>query len=99
LPKQGKWPCYFSPSDTTGEKDFEEFFTNGEMLDLERFQHIGIVKSKIDFNENILEMFLDRVKEMKNSGKWKREEILNLFQSILPEFIHLEKGKFLDSKM
>jgi FlaA1/EpsC-like NDP-sugar epimerase len=99
LPKQGKWPCYFSPSDTTGEKDFEEFFTNGEMLDLERFQHIGIVKSKIDFNENVLEMFLDRVNEMKNSGKWKREEIVNLFQSILPEFIHLEKGKFLDSKM
>ena len=26
------WPCYFFQSDTTGEKDFEEFFTAGERL-------------------------------------------------------------------
>ena len=24
LYKEGKWPCYFFESDTTGEKDFEE---------------------------------------------------------------------------
>ena len=27
---QKKWPCYFFESDTTGEKDFEEFFTDKE---------------------------------------------------------------------
>jgi hypothetical protein len=99
LPNEGKWPCYFSPSDTTGEKDFEEFFTTGEILDLERFQHLGIVKSNIDFDGNILEMFLKSVYEMRNSGNWQKKDIVNLFQSVLPEFNHLEKGKYLDSKM
>ena len=38
---QGKWPVFFFPSDTTGEKDYEEFFTPEEVLDLERFESVG----------------------------------------------------------
>lgn len=37
LPEQGKWPCMFTGSDATGEKEFEEFLTEDEILDLERF--------------------------------------------------------------
>ena len=33
---KNRWPCYFFKSDTTGEKDFEEFFTNDEVLDMKR---------------------------------------------------------------
>ena len=36
LPKEGKWPCLFTKSDTTGEKDFEEFYTSDETLDLDK---------------------------------------------------------------
>ena len=37
-----QWPCYFFKSDTTGEKDFEEFFTDAEDLDMERFETVGV---------------------------------------------------------
>jgi FlaA1/EpsC-like NDP-sugar epimerase len=41
LPEKGKWPCLFTMSDTTGEKDFEEFYTEEEILDLNRFISCG----------------------------------------------------------
>lgn len=48
LPRKGKgkWPCLFTASDTTGEKEYEEFFTENEILDLERFVNLGIVKNE-----------------------------------------------------
>ena len=99
LPSKGKWPCYFSPSDTTGEKDFEEFFTEGETLDLARFEHLGIVKSQMHYNAALLDAFLAKITTMKTDKSWNKEEIVTLFQGLLPEFQHLEKGKYLDSKM
>lgn len=99
LPSQGKWPCYFSASDTTGEKDFEEFFMNGEILDMERFQNLGIVKSSLDFQSEKLDLFFSKISEMMESKIWKKDEILDLFHSLLPDFDHKETGKYLDSKM
>jgi FlaA1/EpsC-like NDP-sugar epimerase len=96
---KGKWPCYFSSSDTTGEKDFEEFFTEGEVLDLDRFEHLGIVKSKMDYNGDILDKFLKKVENMKVKNTWSKDVIVKLFQELLPEFQHWEKCKYLDSKM
>ena len=40
-----QWPCFFFKSDTTGEKDFEEFFTDNEDLDIERFETVGVIKN------------------------------------------------------
>lgn len=99
ITNEGKWPCYFSPSDTTGEKDFEEFFTDGEILDLDRFEHLGIVKSQLDFNGAVLDTFLERIYVLKQNGKWTKEEVVSLFNEVLPDFQHLETGKYLDSKM
>ena len=58
LIKQKKWPCYFFKSDTTGEKDFEEFFTDNEDLDMKRFSSIGIVKNDASYEEEKLTFFL-----------------------------------------
>ena len=99
LPSEGKWPCYFSPSDTTGEKDFEEFFTEGEMLDLDRFEQLGIVKNQAKYDSILLDNFITKTAKMKSGHSWNKEEIVTLFQGLLPEFQHLEKGKYLDSKM
>ena len=99
LPKKGKWPCLFTESDTTGEKDIEEFFVEGESLDVERFESLGIVKNDIDFEENRLNYFLDHVQEMKKSLSWTRADLIQLFQELLPGFEHKETGKYLDSKM
>jgi len=99
LPEQGKWPCLFTPSNTTGEKDFEEFFTSNEAIDLDRFQNLGVVKNGLAENEVKLDYFLDAISEMRNRGKWTKEEIVSLFHEMIPGFGHQEKGKYLDSKM
>ena len=99
LPEQGKWPCLFTPSNTTGEKDFEEFFTASEIIDLDRFQNLGVVKNGLVDKCDKLEYFLETIDGMRKRGKWTKEEIVNLFHEMIPGFGHEEKGKYLDSKM
>lgn len=97
--KSNLWPCLFTKSDTTGEKDYEEFFTDKEELDLSTFTDFGIVKSTLDYNGEKLNKFLDTINIFKETGDYTKAEILLLFQDLLPEFHHEEKGKYLDSKM
>ena len=99
LIKEKKWPCYFFETDTTGEKDFEEFFTETEELDMRKFSSIGIIKNEPQFDEEKLLYFDQKIKEIKNSSSWSREEIVKLFHEIIPDFGHKETGKFLDQRM
>ena len=99
LPEQGKWPCLFSASDTTGEKDFEEFFMENEDVDFDRFQNLGVVKNGLTESEEKLNYFLSEVNRMKEAGSWTKEEIVSLFHEMISGFGHEEKGKYLDSKM
>ena len=99
LPQQGKWPCLFNPSDTTGEKDFEEFFTDEETLDLESFKNLGIIKNKLKTEPEKLEYFERNIQKLRNSGVWMKQDLTDLFNHMIPNFNHLEKGKYLDSKM
>jgi len=99
LPQKGKWPCYFFNSDTTGEKDFEEFFTDRELLDMQRFENIGVIKNKPIFDNNRLDFFIKNINEIKNKELWSRDEIVKLFFKTIPEFEHKETGKFLDNRM
>ena len=67
LPKEGKWPCLFTPSDTTGEKDFEEFFTDKETLDMDKFQNLGIIKNEAIYDEDKLNFFEKEINKKKLS--------------------------------
>ncbi|AMQ57531.1 UDP-N-acetylglucosamine 4,6-dehydratase [Algoriphagus sanaruensis] len=93
------WPCYFTKSDTTGEKDFEEFFMEGEQLDLNRFENLGIVKSSLSYADEKLEWFLSEIQKLKEKKQWAKTDLLNLFNELLPAFDHKETGKYLDAKM
>lgn len=99
LVKTGKWPCLFGKSDTTGEKDFEEFYTAGEVLDLERFRSLGIIKNPGFYEESKIKNFTDRIKELKGSGSWTKQQLVELFFDTVPNFEYVEKGKYLDAKM
>lgn len=99
LPEQGKWPCLFTESDTTGEKDFEEFFTDKEVLDMERFENLGIIKNEPLFEQALLTLFEQSIAEMKDKSEWSKEQIVELFFTMIPDFGHKETGKYLDSKM
>ncbi|TDE51310.1 UDP-N-acetylglucosamine 4,6-dehydratase [Flavobacterium sp. GT3P67] len=96
---QKKWPCLFSGSDTTGEKDFEEFFTDKEVLDMERFENLGVIKNDANFDQSKLENFTSKIAQMKADKSWNKEEIVALFHNMIPNFGHKETGKYLDSKM
>ena len=95
----GKWPCYFFDSDTTGEKDFEEFFTENETLDMDRFSSIGVIKKESVVDEERLERFRETITRLKGQGSWTKQELVDLFNYMLPEFAHKETGKYLDSRM
>lgn len=99
IPQERKWPCLFSDSDTTGEKDFEEFFTKNEILDLDRYPHLGVIKNAPAFNQQSLEHFLLKINELKSSKGWSKEDLVSLFNEMIPGFDHKEVGKYLDGKM
>jgi FlaA1/EpsC-like NDP-sugar epimerase len=99
LPNEKKWPCLFTKSDTTGEKDFEEFYKNDEILDFAKFTNIGIVKNILNHNEINLNNFSAKIKTMKLNLSWTKKELLDEFIKLIPDFQHKETGKYLDSKM
>ena len=99
LPAQGKWPCLFTSSDTTGEKDFEEFFTDKETLDMARFANLGIIKNDPLYQQELLSLFEDTIGQMKSDRAWTKEQIVELFFTMILDFGHKETGKYLDSKM
>ena len=99
LPEQSKWPCLFTGSDTTGEKDFEEFFTDQEVLDMDRFGNLGIIRNEAVFDTALLGEFEDRIASMKAALAWSKEDLVKLFFHMIPDFGHRETGKYLDSKM
>lgn len=97
--EKDKWPCLFTKSDTTGEKDFEEFFTESEVLDMERFESLGIIKNEAEFNSELLYLFERQINAMKTDLSWGKQNIVDLFHQMIPDFGHKETGKYLDSKM
>lgn len=99
LPEQKKWPCLFTKSDTTGEKDFEEFFTDAEELDLQRFKKLGVIKNALDIQNEKINLFEDSILSMRNSLSWSKQDLVELFNEMISNFGHKETGKYLDSKM
>lgn len=94
-----KWPCFFFSSDTTGEKDFEEFYTSSEKLNLNEFTGIGIIKNNLEFSEVKLLEFEEKIFRLKMENSYDKVGIVDAFHSVLEDFAHLETGKYLDSRM
>lgn len=99
LPAKKKWPCLFTQSDTTGEKDFEEFFTDKETLDMARFTNLGVIKNQADYDPQLLQHFETTIGQLLEQKFWNKEQIVKLFFEMLPDFGHKETGKYLDGKM
>ena len=93
------WPCYFFKSDTTGEKDFEDFFTDNETVYLDRFAKIGVVDfgQKADIRD--CERFLEFLINFRQSKVLTKASLVLAFKKMIPNFTHEEKGKNLNQKM
>lgn len=99
LPFEGKWPCLFTHSDTTGEKDFEEFFTDNEVLDMGKFNNLGVIKNEADFDIRKLISFEKNINSYKQKLSWTKQDVVEEFHKLIPNFDHKEKAKYLDEKM
>jgi len=98
IPKK-RWPVYFFKSDTTGEKDFEEFFTVSEELDFQRFKRIGVITNNSNFSSVLLENFEKVINDWIRNDHYDRSDIVALFNDTIDNFNHKETGKFLDNRM
>ena len=94
-----QWPVYFFASDTTGEKDFVEFYTNAETLDMDRFENIGVIKNRAGYDDARLQHFLATIAGIRRQATWDKPEIVALFNYMIPDFAHQETGKYLDGRM
>ena len=99
LPKENKWPCLFTKSDTTGEKDFEEFYTSKENIDMNKYKNIGVIKNIPNYDEGRLNDFEDAIFKIKKSSTWSKKLIVNEFLKMIPEFNYVDIGKYLSGKM
>ena len=99
LVQENKWPCYFSNSDTTGEKLEEIFITTDEKIVSSDYKDIQIVDIKnIKDNEKI-EIFVKKFINLKSKNSWTIDEIKFLLEDFIENFQHKSTGKYLDSKM
>ena len=97
--KDSKWPCFFFKSDTTGEKDFEEFFTDDETINTDYFNGIGIIKNKNEFDQKKLDYFIKTINKIKNSNNYSKSNLIKLFRQTVIGFEHKNTGKYLDQRM
>jgi FlaA1/EpsC-like NDP-sugar epimerase len=98
IPKK-QWPCYFFKTDTSGEKDFEEFFVSSEDVDFERFSSIGVIKRGDGFDLTAVDKFLAFAKGAKNNKELVKSDYVQALEEIVPTLRHIETGKNLDGKM
>lgn len=94
-----KYPVHFSVSDTSGEKEYEEFFTDEEAVDMSRFDSLGVVTDKSIPNKDKVVALFEALTSAFEDSNVTKEHIVEIMKNYLPNFDHIEKGKSLDSKM
>jgi FlaA1/EpsC-like NDP-sugar epimerase len=93
------YPIYFFGSDTDGEKAFEEFFTEKEVLDNDSFINLGVVKNSKKRSIEEIDAIFSQLHTLFASQNVTKAAIVHILKEYLPNFEHIETGKGLDSKM
>lgn len=96
--RMGKYPVYFFASETSGEKLFEEFYTEEEELVLDRYVSLGVIKNTMLRNRQELENIVLDLKKFFAADN-NKADLVNLLAALLPNFQHIETGLNLDQKM
>lgn len=94
----GFWPCYFAPTDTSGEKSEEEFFRPDDIRDLESFAAVGIVREHATSRRTI-DAFLEAISAIRAAPSWKKSQVIAVIRAAVPELTHVERERDLDQKM
>lgn len=94
-----RYPVYYHTSDTTGEKDFEEFFVPGEKINTSRFQSLGVIEDYTAASPELWEARLQQLEKLFALPELQKSQIVEMLMRFLPTFAHQEKDKYLDQKM
>lgn len=94
-----KYPVYYSASDTTGEKDCEEFFVEGESTDMTRFVSLGVITGTDNKDAEAVNALIRRLETLFADRTFTKADVVRVLEEYLPNFTHEEKGRNLDDKM
>ena len=98
-PKGASYPVHFFTSDTTGEKPYEEFYTDGEPIDLDRFTSLGVITDKPQPEKEKIQTIIENLQAAFRREGAAKEDIVAILTDYLPSFSHIETGKGLDQRM
>jgi FlaA1/EpsC-like NDP-sugar epimerase len=93
------YPVYFFNSETSGEKLYEEFYTETDLVDKETFNSLGVIKNARKLTKEEITKTIQGLKTLMDSGYYDKDAIVKLLKQHLPDFDHIETGKSLDQKM
>ncbi len=97
-PSGRQWPCYFAPSDTTGEKPVEEFHRTTDVIDEDRFRAAGVARETPP-DPGVIETFLAEIARIRAGSGWTKAAVTVAIRAAVPELVHKELGRNLDQKM
>ena len=93
------YPVHFSISDTSGEKPYEEFYTESEAIDESRFSSLGVIVDKDIPDRDKIDRLFEELENVFENENVTKEDVVKILKNYLPNFEHIETGKSLDSKM
>ena len=93
------YPVHFSGSDTSGEKAYEEFYTEDETVDMDRFSSFGVICQKMQPDRARVGALIDGLEAALDDDSVTKDEIVRIISDYLPNFSHIETGSSLDGKM
>ena len=99
LIRDAKWPCFFFKTDTSGEKPFEEFFVQGEDVDLARFENVGVIRRQAGGEGEAVSRFLEFAARAKQDRKVVKADYVRALTRLVPALGHIETGRNLDARM
>jgi FlaA1/EpsC-like NDP-sugar epimerase len=94
-----QYPIFFFASNTSGEKLYEEFYTDEDIIDLESHESLGVIKNAKQISIHEVEACVTNIRAGLAKENYSKEEIIRVMKKYLPDFQHIETGKTLDSKM
>ena len=93
------YPIFFFKTDTSGEKLYEEFYTNSEIINIDKFESIGFISNMQKSDHSELNIAIEKLNNLFETQNFQKQDIVNLLIDLIPNFAHIETGKNLDQKM
>lgn len=99
LIKNGKYPVYIFETNTSGEKLYEEFYTDNEDFNLNNFHALGVISKESSCEIKQFDDIFKELYTLLSNPSIQKGDIVSWFKKYIPEFEHIETGLGLDKKM